>query len=324
MSYYPPIVATLLTMVTTALLYKSRFGRGLQDIPNSRSLHDAPVPRIGGVGMLAGMLAGWGLVPDSVQWWIVLPLIGLFVISLIDDMRSLSVKTRLMAHLAAAAVLLTGSGIFGQCGVMVALLVLLITVWMTNLYNFMDGSDGLAGGMALFGFGAYGIAAQLAGNELQAVLNLTISAAALGFLFFNLHPARVFMGDAGSIPLGFLAAGMGVWGWRQELWEVWFPILVFSPFIADASVTLLKRTLKGKRITEAHRDHYYQRLIRMGWGHRNVAYAEYALMLGAGATALSVPQQQFPWPALLVWGGIYGVLMRATDSAWKKSMAAAA
>jgi UDP-N-acetylmuramyl pentapeptide phosphotransferase/UDP-N-acetylglucosamine-1-phosphate transferase len=194
----------------------------------------------------------------------------------------------------------------------------MLTVWMTNLYNFMDGSDGLAGGMALFGFSMYGIAGLMGDNDVFAMMNFTIGAAALGFLYNNFHPAKVFMGDAGSIPLGFLAAGMGLWGWQQGLWAAWFPFLVFSPFIVDASVTLVKRTLRGVKITEAHREHYYQRLIQMGWGHRNVALIEYVLMLAAGISALSALQQSFPWPTFLVWGGIYSILMLLLDMSWKK------
>lgn len=317
MPHYSPIVAALITLSLIALILSSRFGNKIQDIPNARSLHSAPVPRIGGVGLTAGLLSGWALMFDALTWWLVLPLVGLFAVSLLDDMRSLPVRQRFSAHLVAAAILVVGSGLFADT-VVVALVVLLFTVWMTNLFNFMDGSNGLAGGMALFGFGFYGIAALLAGNETQAMLNFTIGAAALGFLFYNFHPARVFMGDAGSIPLGFLAAAMGLWGWQQGLWAAWFPLLVFSPFIADASVTLVKRTLRGVKVTEAHREHYYQRLIQMGWSHRRLALAEYALMLLCGTSAVLALGQAFPWQVFLVWVCIYGALMLPLDAAWKK------
>lgn len=315
MSHFIPIVAALVTLSSIAFILSSRFGNKIQDIPNERSLHSAPVPRIGGVGLIAGVLSGWAFA--ALTWWLVLPLVGLFAVSLLDDMRSLPVRQRFSAHLTAAAILVAGSGLFAD-SVALGLVVVLFTVWMTNLYNFMDGSNGLAGGMALFGFGFYGMAALLAGDGTQAMLNFTISAAALAFLFYNFHPARVFMGDAGSIPLGFLAAAMGLWGWRQGLWAAWFPLLVFSPFIADASVTLAKRTLRGVKVTEAHREHYYQRLIRMGWSHRKLALAEYALMLLCGTSALLAVDQAFPWQVFLVWACIYGALMLPLDAAWKR------
>lgn len=318
MTYFSPLVAALATLLLIAAILSSRLGNKIQDIPNERSLHSTPTPRIGGVGLMAGVLAGWALMPGELVWWVVLPLLILFGVSLLDDMRNLPVRQRLAAQLVAAALLVGGSGLPVQHGIIIAGLMLLFTVWMTNLYNFMDGSDGLAGGMALFGFGCYGIAALLAHDETMALLNFAIAAAALGFLFHNFPPAKVFMGDAGSIPLGFLAAAMGLWGWQSGLWAMWFPLLVFSPFVVDASVTLAKRSLRGAKITEAHREHYYQRAIQSGWKHRKLALAEYALMLAAGLSALLSLQQAFPWQIFLVWGGLYAALMLLIDSHWKK------
>lgn len=319
MNLFSPIVATMVTVLLTAVILHRRLGNGAMDVPNERSLHQKPIPRIGGVALMAGVLSGWSLMFDELTWWLVVPVLGLFTVSLLDDFYSLSVKKRLPVHLLAAAVLVLGSGMFSEHGWVVSLLVLLLTVWMTNLYNFMDGSDGLAGGMALFGFIFYGLAAMAAHNDALAMLNFAIAAAALGFLFSNFHPARIFMGDAGSIPLGFLSAGMGLWGWQSGYWPAWFPVLVFSPFIVDASVTLMRRALRGAKITEAHREHYYQRAIQMGWGHRNVALVEYGLMLTVGVSALSVLDRSWPLAMLLAWGIIYAGLMAALDMRWNKS-----
>jgi len=318
MTYYSPIVAALVTVLMIAVIIRSKFGNKVQDIPNERSLHSTPVPRIGGVGLTAGVLSGWVLQFNSLTWWLVLPLIALFVVSMLDDMYGLPVRHRFSVQFIAAVILVGGAGLFGHQGVVVATLVVLLTVWMTNLYNFMDGSDGLAGGMGLFGFGIYALAAWMNHNEVLAMLNLCIAATALGFLYFNFPPAKLFMGDAGSIPLGFLAAAMGLVGWQQGSWGAWFPLLVFSPFIVDASVTLVKRSLRGVKVTEAHREHYYQRAIQMGWSHRNMALLEYALMLGCGLTALFTLGQAFPWFALIVWSAIYAALMLPLDAAWKR------
>lgn len=312
-----PLSAALVAFLLTNFLLSSRASQRLQDLPNERSLHIIPVPRIGGVGIMAGLLCGWALLYSSLVWWVLLPLLGLFTISLLDDLHGLSVKQRFLAHLTSAAVLVVGSGLLSQQGVVISIILVLFIVWMTNLYNFMDGSDGLAGGMALFGFGIYGIAALLAHNTPLALLNFCISTSAASFLYFNFHPAKMFMGDSGSIPLGFLAAAMGLWGWQQGIWSAWYPLLVFSPFIVDASVTLVKRALRGARVTEAHREHYYQRLVQMGWGHRNVALAEYGLMLAVGISALSAFNNLFPWQILLAWVGIYICIMLLLDVRWK-------
>jgi len=318
MTHYAPMVAALVSGLLTLVLLLSKAGKEIQDIPNERSLHEMPVPRIGGVGMMAGILSGWALMLKMLAWWIVLPAVLLFAVSLIDDMKGLSVKKRLTAHIVAALILVLGSGMLEQYPVP-AIALLLAAVWMTNLYNFMDGSDGLAGGMAFVGFTMYAVASLMHGDDTQAMVNFAVSAAALGFLFHNFYPAKVFMGDAGSIPLGFMAAALGLWGWQHDSWPAWFPVLVFSPFILDATVTLVKRSVRGAKVTEAHREHYYQRMVQMGWGHRNVALAEYVLMLAAGASAVWAERQSgdLPWVLLLAWACIYGAIMLALDYRWR-------
>jgi len=313
MNHYPPVISALVTLLLTLILTLSKHGT-IQDIPNERSLHDTPIPRTGGIALMAGILAGWVLLFKFWQWWIVLPMLGLFVLSLVDDVRGLPPKTRLIGHFIAAAMVLIGAGISWIWMVPV----LLYIVWMTNLYNFMDGSDGMAGGMALFGFGSYGIGAWMSGNEGYALLNFTIAAAALGFLAFNFHPAKIFMGDAGSIPLGFLAATLGIHGWQTGLWPLWFPILAFSPFIVDATFTLLQRLRRGEKLSQAHRSHYYQRLVQMGWGHRNTALAEYVLMILMGTaalSALSLPASG-QYAMLLLAAALYLAIAALIDKRW--------
>lgn len=314
MNHYSPLISALVTLLLTLILTLSKQGT-LQDIPNERSLHDTPVPRTGGIALMAGILAGWVLLFKFWAWWIVLPVLGLFILSLVDDVRGLPPRTRLIAHFVAALIVLPGAGI----SLLWALPVLLFIVWMTNLYNFMDGADGMAGGMALFGFSFYGIAGLMGGNEAFAMMCFSVGAAALGFLYHNFHPAKVFLGDAGSIPLGFLAAAFGVWGWQQGYWPFWFPILVFSPFTVDATLTLLKRARNKEKLSDAYRSHYYQRLVQMGWGHRNTAITEYVLMLLVGVSALfalglSAKEQG---NLLAWWGVIYLGLSMWIDRRWR-------
>ncbi len=315
MSHYAPIISAFVTLILGVMLTLSKIGT-IQDIPNERSLHAEPIPRTGGIALMAGILSGWMMLIQFWAWWIVLPALGLFALSLVDDIRNLSPRTRLLGHFVAALTVVGWSGVSWLW----SLPVLLFIVWMTNLYNFMDGSDGLAGGMALFGFSFYGIAGLMNGNEAFAMMNFSIGAAALGFLYHNFHPAKVFLGDAGSIPLGFLAATFGVWGWQQGYWPFWFPIMVFSPFVADTTTTLLKRVRNGENLAQAHRNHYYQRLVQMGWGHRNTALAEYALMLLAGTSALwgTGLDVQGQGNLLALWAGIYLGLTMWVDRRWRQ------
>ena len=191
---------------------------------------------------------------------------------------------RLALHLLAASAMLLFELRFP--GWILFVVFALALAWYANLYNFMDGSDGLAGGMALIGFGAYAIAAALGDVHPLAELSVVLAAASGAFLLRNFHPASIFMGDVGSVPLGFLAGALGLIGWNDGVWPLWFPILVFAPFVCDATLTLVKRLLHRERVWQAHRDHYYQRLVRMGFGHRGTAAIEYAVMLGCAAIAL--------------------------------------
>jgi FlaA1/EpsC-like NDP-sugar epimerase/UDP-N-acetylmuramyl pentapeptide phosphotransferase/UDP-N-acetylglucosamine-1-phosphate transferase len=292
------------------LLMMPRARQWFLDRPNHRSLHANPTPRIGGVAMIPAALA-------SIAFWagyyeIVVLGAVLMALSLLDDWRDLPAAARLLGHLACAfaAVWLLLPGV-----PLVFVMVLAIAVaWIINLFNFMDGSDGLAGGMALIGFGAYAAAA-IATHPVLATASVAVCGVAAAFLLFNFPPARVFMGDAGSIPLGFLAAVLGLIGWRAGLWPLWFPAVVFGPFTVDATVTLARRLVRGERIWEAHRSHYYQRLILSGWTHRRTVLWEYGLMLLSAAVAIVAIHQSATVTAVLLslLALVYGTAMVTVD-----------
>jgi len=243
------------------------------------------VPRTGGIAIAAGVAAACALVGPGLP--VILTAAALLAAaSFADDVVGLSTLARLALHLGAAAAALAFD--LEVAGALLFVVLALALAWTTNLYNFMDGADGLAGGMALFGFGAYALAAYLFGALTLAALCASLAAASAAFLVFNWHPARLFMGDVGSVPLGFLAGALGLQGWAIGAWPLWFPLLVFAPFMCDATLTLVKRGLRREPVWRAHRDHYYQRLVRMGFGHRGAAYVEYAAMAGCAGLALLV------------------------------------
>src|SRR5665647_904526 len=308
------LITFIATCLAIFLLLKTRLVNIALDQPNQRSLHSNVIPRTGGLAIMVSVLAVWGLMAQA--WiWLVLPLF-LVAVSLIDDMRELSMRWRLLAQLLACSIFVWFT--VPDFAWWSMILVVLAMTWMVNLYNFMDGSDGLAGGMALFGFGAYGVAAFLSNDMNFALMSGCIVTAVLAFLLFNFHPARIFMGDAGSVPLGFLAGSIGLYGWQHDLWPVWFPVMVFSPFIVDATATLLKRLLHGEKIWQAHRSHYYQRLVQLGWGHRKTAIAEYALMFTAGGSAVLLLHQSMLMVlfTLMLWILMYVVIMLLIDRLW--------
>jgi UDP-N-acetylmuramyl pentapeptide phosphotransferase/UDP-N-acetylglucosamine-1-phosphate transferase len=305
------IFSGFVSWLTIALML--RFGRvGPIDRPNHRSLHQVAVPRSGGVGILAGIAVGLMVTGPPAALWLALG--GLVGVSLLDDFRSLPARIRFLVQLAAASTV-TWTMMPSGWGVAGYLFSVLCILWMTNLYNFMDGSNGLAGGMAVFGFAANALTASFAGQVDLAIWSACIATAAGGFLIFNFDPARIFMGDVGSVPLGFLAAVLGLHGLWLGAWPAWFPLLVFSAFIVDATVTLLQRGLRGEKVWLPHREHYYQRLIQSGWSHRRLALAAYLLMFFTAGSAclLIVAPPTVQVLVIVAWGVTYVLLMRVID-----------
>jgi UDP-N-acetylmuramyl pentapeptide phosphotransferase/UDP-N-acetylglucosamine-1-phosphate transferase len=302
------------------LLLKTGYAwRLATDVPNDRSLHTRVTPRVG----------GWGVTPISVLlilcfarslWPIAVLALLLGLLSHIDDRNGLSARYRFAGHLLAAIVLvlIQPTPYFWWFAVPVTFLL----VWASNLYNFMDGANGLAGGMAVLGFGSYAFVAGAAYPDV-ALATTAIACAALGFLLFNFPFAKVFLGDAGSIPLGFLAAGIGYWGWAKGIWPFWFPVFAFSPFVVDASVTLLKRLLRGERFWQAHRQHYYQRMIGMAGAHWPIVLRWYALMLlGIVLASFStVLPGLWPFAVMASWMFFLVILGWNVDRRWRRNPA---
>ena len=305
--FYAGVAAVLAWALLFALLRSGLALRIAVDKPNPRSLHSGTVPRIGGLAVVGIALVAMSIIAPSVQVITVIAL-GLMLLFAVDDRRGLSVRTRLVAQLIAAAIAAYTLQPAAPWWFMAPIIVAI--VWSMNLYNFMDGSDGLAGGMTLFGFGALAVVASNAGAEELATACGCIAGAAAGFLLHNFPPAKVFLGDAGSVPLGFLGATLGITGWQQQVWPLWFPVLAFSPFIIDATVTLVRRAATGKRVWEAHREHLYQRMVTNGWGHARTAIAWYAMMAFAAGSAIAAVSWPIAWQItlLLGWLALYAVL----------------
>lgn len=309
----PGVIAWL---AIAAVLHTS-WVKHLWDHPNERSLHSVPTPRIGGIGILAGTLALAILQPVGALAAILGCAFLLWCVGLVDDLRSLPVRVRLSAHgLAAFAAMWAVSGPPGDPASALPWFVAVVAItWGANLFNFMDGADGLAGGMSALGFAFYAVAAASAQESMLASTALVLASASAGFLLHNFPPARAFLGDSGSIPLGFLAGALGAYGVACGAWPWVFPVLVFSPFIVDATVTLLHRIVRGEAFLRAHRTHYYQRLVLAGWSHRRLAVCAYGLMLAAGASALVLRSEGplLQCGIILGWSAAYSLALYAID-----------
>lgn len=321
MSLATPALAAVAAALATALLLRFR-ARLPQAVPNDRTLHAVPLPRVGGIAIWAGLAPVIWFAPAMPAMRVALwgpAWLLLFAVSLRDDVKSVAVVARLAVHALAAtwfAVALLAGAEVAAAWIAVAALVV---AWSLNLYNFMDGSDGLAAAMSVVGFGAYGTVLLLRGEP--AALPFCVAAASLPVLAVNLPPARMFLGDVGAVPLGFLAAALGVSGIAAGAWPAWFPLLVFLPFVADATATLARRVLARERFWQSHRSHYYQRLHQLGAGHAGTLAAYGALMLGCAATAVACAWARPQWgaAALGFWCIVHAGLFAAIDYHWRRS-----
>ena len=268
------LLLTMLSFFGTLLIRYVARKKELLDRPNERSSHTVATPHGGGLAIMAVFFGGlvWRYVDGGVDTPLFLALLcalPVAAVSQLDDLFGLSAKARfaVQALSAVAALFALGGvdamvfGLFRLEGVWLNITALLLIVWYTNLYNFLDGIDGYAGAEALFaGSAAY----LLFGNE----VGLLIAAATAGFLILNWHKASIFMGDVGSAPLGFIFAVLTLHASGTQHFTGW--IVLLSLFWFDATLTLWRRFRRHENLAQAHRKHAYQRLVQSGFSHDRV------------------------------------------------------
>ncbi|HEY9829305.1 MAG TPA: glycosyltransferase family 4 protein [Stenomitos sp.] len=281
------LIASFVLAILGVGFIKRQFSQKLLDIPNDRSSHTQPTPRGGGLGFIiafavtgtiASVLANYfpQLLPSQLTTpnfgWLWLILSPLAVIGIIDDQRGVPAGWRYLVQLSTAGVAIAYFGSFplpwltpfGVVGQIVAVVLTLIGMTaLINFYNFMDGLDGLVAGVT---------ALQLAflASYLHQPLFWLLTAALLGFLWWNWSPAKIFMGDAGSTVLGASIA-IALLNTNNNPIQAWSALAVTLPLLGDALYTLIRRLMRGENIFKAHRSHLYQRLQQAGWSHAQVA-----------------------------------------------------
>ena len=269
----------------TGLVRASLRRHGVMDRPNERSSHVGAVPRGGGIAVVGVLLATWLALwlwetcqeCGSLFWIALAGALGLAAVSWLDDVRGgFSVVARLIAQIAAVGAgiaSLPGDGLVFQ-GTIPALadhaLAAAAWLWFVNLFNFMDGIDGISGveGASL-GLGAFLLALLGAVPAQLGPLALALAGVSLAFLLWNWNPARIFLGDVGSVPLGYLAGWLLLALAAAGAWQA--ALLLPAYYLADATLTLSRRLLRGRRIWQAHREHFYQRVVAAGWSHGRTA-----------------------------------------------------
>ena len=282
------IATTALSALLTLAVRRIALARRLLDVPNERSSHIRPTPRGGGAAIVLSATAGFGIlaIRGSLRIDLFMALFGGLAVAAVgfaDDRSPLPARARLAVHFGAAIWALAWLGglpplrigdeilKFGASGYVLGAFGI---VWAINLFNFMDGIDGIAVSEATFVVSSGALLGSIvAASSGVTSAALTFGAACFGFLFWNWPPAKIFMGDVGSGYVGYVITVIALAATRETPVALWVWLILGGVFIIDATVTLVRRAVRGARIYEAHRSHGYQWLARRWDSHRRVTVA---------------------------------------------------
>lgn len=280
------IIVALISIGIAFAVSRTAARLGLVDVPNARSSHARPTPRGGGLGIVVAVIAGIAYATTvatiPVNPWLLL--VGATLVAgvgLFDDVRSTSPFLRLCAHSIAALLIvlafpnsdriqiLDGLTLSGVSTILICCVGVISSI---NVFNFMDGIDGLAASEAAFAAGGAYLVLSLGGHQDASVVFICaiVFAGCMGFLVLNLPPARIFLGDIGSGFLGLVVSGIAVWTLAERLTSIWVWLILGGLFITDSSVTVVRRLARGENIASPHRMHAYQRLARRWASHGRV------------------------------------------------------
>lgn len=292
------VIAAAVTALLTPLCIKIAPKIGAMDVPrDSRRMHTKPIPRFGGAAIFAGVMVGFIMImPFGEQYrGILIGAVMIFALGIVDDLTDLPPKVKFLGQIAAAAVLwffslqIRGMANFLPFGPMYisfpTWLSILVTVFwvvaITNAVNLIDGLDGLAAGIACIACIAVAYSANYTNRYSTCILILSVAGAAFGFLLFNFHPAKIFMGDAGSMLFGFLLASVSLVGDMPNksvtLFSTLLPIMILGLPIFDEIFAVVRRAVSHKPIMQADRGHIHHRMMAQGYGQRRTVFALYII-----------------------------------------------
>ncbi len=333
------ILTFVLAVILVPLVRKLCFKKGLVDVPNNRKIHTKPIPRLGGVAIWISSIAAllWFInTTDFIDvshgfWGIVAGGSLMFLLGIVDDIKNLSARTKLYAQIGITIVaFLLGvriEALYNPINAQVVSLeiwsfpfTMLWLVGITNAVNFIDGVDGLAGGITTISAVTLGMVAFYTGQPDSAFIAALLAGSTMGFLVYNFYPAKIFMGDSGSLFSGFLLAALSVTGVLKTVTvTILMPILILAVPILDISYSTFRRLYKGRNPFMADSEHIHHKLLKAGFSQNQTVITLYTLCIGAGSIAIiDKGIYEYRAYAVLVVTILSIMLVLARISTWKK------
>lgn len=311
MLYVAIVVAFVASILLTPLVRKLAFRIGAVDKPNYRKVHTAIMPRIGGLAIFGAFLIGYVILrPGDIHATGIL--IGAVIIILtgfLDDMLEITAKAKVVGQLAAAIVVVTWGGLqidfinlpFGgqiEFGYLSIPITIIWIIGITNAINLIDGLDGLAAGVSSIALITLAIMAMIMGQPFVIATAAILAASSLGFLFFNFHPAKIFMGDTGSLFLGYMISVLALLGFKNvAVISVIIPVIMLGVPIFDTFFAIVRRIRMKQKISAPDKSHLHHCLLRAGFSHRQTVLIIYGLAALFGLAAILFSQAT-------VWGSV--------------------
>lgn len=320
------ILPLIIVLCVTPLVKKLAFWIGAVDHPDERKVHTNIMPRLGGLAIFIATTIGlfiFTIAEFDELYWMLLGSLVIVATGIMDDIKPLSAKTKLLAQIAAAMIVVYG-GIriefinipltdevlyFGQWSWLISIIWI---VGITNALNLIDGLDGLAAGVSSIALGTIFIMSLMMGNIAVATISLILLGSTIGFLFFNFYPAKIFMGDSGSLYLGFFLAALSILGFKNiTVISYVFPILILGVPIFDTFFAIIRRYRSGKSIIAPDKKHLHHCLIALGFSHRKTVLIIYGITMLFSLAALFLTQTTVWTGILVVMGLAFLVLLGA-------------
>lgn len=310
------IVAFIASLILTPLVRKLAFRIGAVDQPNYRKVHTGIMPRIGGLAIFGSFLIGYLFLrpEDSHATGILVGAALIIITGFLDDMLEITAKAKVIGQLAAALIVVLWGGLqiefinlpFGgqiEFGFLSIPITIIWIIGITNAINLIDGLDGLAAGVSMIALISLSIMAVIMGNPFVVATAAILAASSFGFLFFNFNPAKIFMGDTGSLFLGYMISVLALLGFKNvAVISLIIPIIILGVPISDTFFAIVRRIRMKQKITAPDKSHLHHCLLRSGFSHKQTVLIIYGIAALFGLAAILFSQAT-------VWGSVVLIIL---------------